>query len=176
MNVSSLRHVFRTYRPGPSTEAGGVKASVLVPFIESSGDLHILLIKRTEEVRVHKGEISFPGGVKKDVDATPLETALRECFEEIGVREEDVEVLGTMDEERTTTGFVIIPYVALIPYPYEFVLNPREVAYLLLLPASYLALVDFGENASFLFQGERIWGATGRILRKLAQILGLRND
>jgi 8-oxo-dGTP pyrophosphatase MutT (NUDIX family) len=176
LKISRIREVLGSYRPHLLEYERGVEASVLVPFIQSDEDLYIVLIKRTQEVGVHKGEVSFPGGVRKEIDSTPLETALRECYEEIGVRGDDVEVLGMMDEERTTTGFVIRPYVGLIPGPYEFVLNAKEVAYLLLLPIQHLGLVEFDEEASFVFEGERIWGATGRILKNLARILGLRND
>lgn len=173
MNLEIIKDRFKNYRPSKIKE-GGICASVLVPLIEKEKGTHIILIKRTENVKVHKGEVSFPGGVFKELDRTPLKTALRECYEEIGVKEEDVEIIGMMDDEKTTTGYIIRPFVGIIPYPYEFSLDPMEVAYLIYLPLLYLKDIEPDEISSFFFEGERIWGATGRILIKFAKIAGYR--
>ena len=88
-------------------------------------------------MRFHKGEVSFPGGMYEETDGDILNTALRECSEEIGVKRDDVEIIGRLDDVYTLTGFVITPYVGIIPYPYEFRTNPEEVAYIIMLPYTY---------------------------------------
>ena len=76
-------------------------AGVLIPIFEQDGSVHIVLTKRTHTVKIHKGEVSFPGGMFEKEDGTLQETALRECYEEIGVRKEDVEVIGRLDDMYT---------------------------------------------------------------------------
>ena len=109
-------------------DASRVPSAVLLPIYRHQGNYHIVLIKRTETVKEHKGQISFPGGVCEKEDRTLLDTALRECDEEIGLRAEDVEVLGELDDEKTTTSnYIVSPFVATIPWPYHFRMNKYEV-------------------------------------------------
>ncbi|MBW1839770.1 MAG: CoA pyrophosphatase, partial [Deltaproteobacteria bacterium] len=76
-------------------------SAVLIPLFIKDGEYHILFIKRSQEVENHKGEISFPGGLCEKSDGGPEETALREAFEETGIRSQDVKVLGTLDDMKT---------------------------------------------------------------------------
>ncbi|GAI52893.1 unnamed protein product, partial [marine sediment metagenome] len=76
------------------TNAPLAPAAVLLPLYEKEGEYYILLTKRTQKVEHHKGQISFPGGARHEQDRDLVDTALRETFEEIGVRPEDVEILG----------------------------------------------------------------------------------
>lgn len=157
-------------------------AGVIIPLLSKNGDLHVLLTKRTTTVRYHKGEVSFPGGMCEDSDGGTLETALRECCEEIGVKKSHVEVIGRLDDMITLTGFVITPYVGIIPYPYEFRISPREVDHLIYLPVGYLLEADpvfepFPRDGhiervpSFHYEGNRIWGATCRMLLQFRKIV-----
>ena len=153
-------------------------AAVLLPLLLKDDKLHILFTKRTQTVKAHKGQISFPGGVCDPEDESLLYTALREAREEIGLKSEDVEILGALDPISTvTTGFLIHSFVGLIPYPYPFQPNGREVAEILIVPFHFLANVrhwsrrsfsgkDQPFDAYFISYGERIiWGATARILK-----------
>lgn len=157
-------------------------AGVIIPLFEENGEVFIVLTKRSEKVRFHKGEVSFPGGMCEDYDGDTLNTALRECCEEIGVKRRDIEILGRLDDMVTLTGFVITPYVGVIPYPYKFKTNPDEVAYLIFFPINKLMEIKIGmESASYegrfemvpsiYYNGDRIWGATCRILMRLRHIL-----
>jgi len=124
--------------------AEGLKPSaVLVLIYEKMGEYYIVLTKRTEDVEHHKGQMSFPGGAYDEQDGDLETTALREAFEEIGVRADDVEILGNLDDQATlTSNFAITPYVGTIPYPYEFRVNRTEVAELIEAPVAVLLNPD----------------------------------
>ena len=92
-------------------------AAVLLVLYPKDGQYCILLHKRSEQVEYHKGEISFPGGTKDQEDKDFLYTALRETEEELGIRREDVTILGELDEVATRSGFGVRVYVGTIDYP-----------------------------------------------------------
>jgi 8-oxo-dGTP pyrophosphatase MutT (NUDIX family) len=180
--VALLKRKLSAYKPSKLRREERMCASVLIPIFENSTGHHVVLTKRTTTVKYHKGEISFPGGMYEKDDGDTLKTAIRECGEEIGVKGGDIEIVGRLDDMSTFTGFVITPYVGLIPYPYAFKLNPGEVAYLIYLPVPYLLkselqieTVEFqGELVkapAIYYEGERIWGATCRILMQLRKII-----
>lgn len=157
------------------------RAAVLVPIFRKDGQYYLLFIKRTDRVRVHKGQISSPGGAYEARDGTLLNTALREAAEEIGLAVEDIQVLGELDDqESVTTNYVITPFLALIPHPYHFRLDGHEVQELLEVPISALLdkdnehteiLPDKQVACSYHYGSEVIWGATARILKPLLDIL-----
>ncbi|MDD5245715.1 MAG: CoA pyrophosphatase [Syntrophorhabdaceae bacterium] len=159
-----------------------IMAGVVIPLFEKDGDVFFVLTKRTDTVKIHKGEVSFPGGMYEPGDGNTKRTAMRECCEEIGVKNTDLEIIGQMDDVYTMTGFVITPYVGIIPYPYTFKTNPGEVAYLIYLPYGFLKKTDpaieMAEHegitqpvSSFHYNGDRIWGATCRMLVKFRDIV-----
>jgi 8-oxo-dGTP pyrophosphatase MutT (NUDIX family) len=157
-------------------------AAVLVPLFERAGECHILFTKRTDQVKHHKGEISFPGGMFDEEDGNLKKTALREAFEEIGLNEEDVQILGTLDDIVTVTEFIVTPYVGIFPYPYPFKVSPIEIAELIEVPLKSLLDSDcFGEKEiiqndrrrivqSYQFKHHNIWGATARILKQFLDL------
>lgn len=160
-----------------------VPSAVLVPLYKKEGQYHILFIKRTETVKEHKGQISFPGGTREEEDGTLLDTALREYAEETGLRAEDVEVLGELDDEVTTTSnYIVSPFVAVIPRPYRFEVSEEEVDEIIEVPIP--ALLDKAclhrdtellngkviDSYVYHYQGRVIWGATARILNKFLDI------
>ena len=182
MLLSHIKQRVAKYRPRELECATGTRASVMLPLFEKENGLHILLTKRTDGMKAHPGEISFPGGMYEEADVDTMNTALRECSEEIGVKSGDVEIVGRLDDMTTFTGFVITPYVGIIPYPYTFNINQKEVAYLIHLPFEHLResrlvreQIDYRGRAetidSIYYNGERIWGATCRILLKLKRIV-----
>jgi 8-oxo-dGTP pyrophosphatase MutT (NUDIX family) len=161
-----------------------VPAAVLIPIYKNEGQCHIVFIKRTETVKAHKGQISFPGGSREEADKTLLDTALRESYEEIGLRPGDAEILGEMDDEVTTTSnYLVTPFVAAIPWPYRFVINRYEVDEIIAVPIPALLaegcrrpdteVLDGRTVASsaYHYRGRVIWGATARILNKFLDIL-----
>jgi 8-oxo-dGTP pyrophosphatase MutT (NUDIX family) len=153
----------------------------MVPIYYKEGQYYVLLIKRTERVEKHKGEISFPGGARDEDDRTLLDTALRESAEEIGLAPEKAEILGELDDEVSVkTNYVITPFVGLIPWPYQLKVDGVETEELI--EASISVLQDSGYSRQELregktvtkyfynYQGRVIWGATARILNKFLGI------
>ncbi len=158
-------------------------AAVLIPLFEKGGGCHILFTKRTQQVKHHKGQISFPGGMFDDEDTDLERTALREAHEEIGLKEEDAQVVGVLDDIVTTTEFIVTPFVGLIPYPYPFQLSEIEIEELIEVPLTALLdpscfserVIDEGEGKRIVYNyqyGEHaIWGATALILKQLLDLL-----
>jgi 8-oxo-dGTP pyrophosphatase MutT (NUDIX family) len=153
------------------------EASVLVPLFRNHGRFWLLFTKRTSSVEYHKGEVSFPGGTVDSGDDTHERTALRETFEEIGVREEDIEILGRLDDMTTLTSqFIIHPFVGMIRFPYSFHVSRKEVERLIQVPLEFFLDPSQPLPHSIEYRGERmeipafiygdavIWGATERIL------------
>jgi len=160
-----------------------VPSAVLLPIFYKEMEYHILFTKRTERVKDHKGQISFPGGAYEERDGTLVNTALRECAEEIGLMAEEVEVLGELDDTISrTSNFIISPFVALIPWPYQFKVNGEETEELIEVPISVLLNKDCQHQESeiidgkavtsyfYHYQGRVIWGATARILNQFLDI------
>ena len=171
----------RIESPGPSY----VHASVLIPLFKEKGCHKVLFTERTHRVEHHKGQISFPGGVVDAGDASHLETALREADEEIGLRREDVEILGRIDDTMTVaSSFVVHPFVGLIRHPYEFTLSRAEVKRLIKAPlsifhpkntrnqrdsAEYEGVIY--RSIAYEYNGDLVWGATARMMQNLMDIL-----
>jgi 8-oxo-dGTP pyrophosphatase MutT (NUDIX family) len=163
-------------------------AAVLVPLFQKEGDCHLLFTKRSEQVKYHKGEISFPGGVVDEEDKELINTALREAFEEIGLKEDDVKIIGVLDDIVTVTEFIVTPIVGFFTYPYPFKVSEVEIAELIEVPLASLLEEDcFSEREIFrggqneivyAYQYERhiIWGATARILKQFLDLIPSTRD
>jgi len=159
------------------------RAAVLVPLFKKGEDCHLLFTKRSEEVKYHKGEISFPGGVADEEDSQLINTALREAFEEIGLKGSDVRIIGLLDDIVTITEFIVTPIVGLFRYPYPFKVSEIEIAELIEVPLSFLLDEScFSESEIFrggqkeivyAYQYEKhiIWGATARILKQFLDLI-----
>ena len=163
------------------------QASVLLPLFIKDGRYWLLFMRRTNTVEHHKGEVSFPGGAVDEDDRTLEYTAKREAFEEIGVREEDIEILGQLDDMTTITShFIVHPFVGVVPFPYAFTLNEREVEHLIEIPLQFFlgysepepVTMDYGgevfDTPAFIYEGTVIWGATERILVNFIHLIRSR--
>ena len=168
------------------SESTARPAAVLVPLFNKDGIWHVLYTRRTDSVEDHQGQVSFPGGVIEVNDEGPLEAALRETQEEIGIQSEDVRVLGSLKPMPTVTNFIVVPIVGMIPWPYHFDLNEQEVALVFSVPLDWLANPDNLELKEWKpegpwpsvpvhffrpYEGEVIWGATARITVHLLELL-----
>jgi 8-oxo-dGTP pyrophosphatase MutT (NUDIX family) len=158
-----------------------ISAAVLLPIYYRQGQYYILFIKRTEKVKTHKGQIAFPGGTYETADGTLANTALRESSEEIDLAADKVEILGELDDELSlTSNYIISPFLALIPYPYQFKVDGEETEEIIeapipaLLDENVIRQETLGSDTitsySYHYQGRVIWGATARILNKFLDI------
>ncbi|MEI9479986.1 MAG: CoA pyrophosphatase [Deltaproteobacteria bacterium] len=161
-------------------------AAVLIPLYEKERNCHILFTKRTQQVKHHKGQISFPGGVFDEGDGDFKKTVLREAREEIGLNENDAQIIGVLDDIVTGTQFIVTPFVGLIPYPYPFQLSEIEIEELIEVPLSSLLdkscfserVIDEGDQKRLVYNYQygkhAIWGATALMLKQLLELLPSR--
>jgi 8-oxo-dGTP pyrophosphatase MutT (NUDIX family) len=169
---------------GSSPDSEFRPAAVLIPLFVREDIVHVLLTRRTENVRTHQGQVSFPGGAWEQDDASLLHTALREADEEVGLRGDDVEILGVLPDLPTAvSGFLVRPFVASIPHPYNFVQDAAEVAHLFAPPLEIFAdpsrrREEIGERDGirypiyyFDIDDNIVWGATARMLVGLTDLL-----
>lgn len=159
------------------------EAAVLVPLYVDAGELWVVLTKRTDSLPSHKGQIAFPGG-GRELGEDAWTAALRETQEEIGIAPQSVLKLGQLDEADIPSGFRVLPCVGALPFPFETVPNPHEIAEVFAIPLSAFASPGLVEERRvrldgrdrmlriYHIGGRQIWGATARILQNLLQRLG----
>jgi 8-oxo-dGTP pyrophosphatase MutT (NUDIX family) len=160
-----------------------VNAAVLVPIVERAEGFTVLLTQRTENLPSHAGQVAFPGGRSHGPHETPEDTALREAEEEIGIRREEVELIGRLNVRFSGTGYRVTPVVGLVVPPFTLRPDPSEVASVfevplatVLDPASHTleTVIRDGREREFyvLSHPERyIWGLTARMLLDLSRVL-----
>ena len=173
-------------KPSIRTEWDARLAAVLIPLYFDQDEWHLVYTRRTDSVEEHRGQVSFPGGLVEDQDESAQVTAMREADEEIGLKQGDVQLLGSLDALLTVTQFQICPFIGIIPWPYPFKANPDEVARVFSVPLRWLLDPDNLEQRFRQpiphapevpvyyfkpFQDEIIWGATARITLNLLEII-----
>ena len=178
------RHVIATDIIARRQAAGKVtRAAVLIPLLLKESGLSVLLTQRTNHLRDHAGQISFPGGRMDPEDQTPNDTALRESHEEIGLDPKRVEIIGHLPEYLTVSGYSVTPVVGLVQPQAEYVLDAFEVADVFEVPLEFL--LDPANHQVRLWESEQggrrfysmpyenrfIWGATAGMLRNLYHLL-----
>lgn len=137
----------------PTTERPSVHASVLMGLVPHGDTLRVLLTQRTDHLRHHAGQISFPGGRAELFDVDAVATALREAHEEIGLPPSAVDVLGTLPHYRTVTNFVVTPVVAIVQPPSAWTLDANEVDSVFEVPLSFLMTPANHQRHRFEFEG-----------------------
>lgn len=159
-------------------------AAVLIPIIMHAEGPTLLFTQRTAHLTDHAGQVSFPGGRTEPSDASAIETALREAEEEIGLPRSEVEVIGSLPEYFTGTGYRVTPVAGLIQPPATLRADPDEVAEIFEVPLAFLMdglnhqlrtfdLPDGYRRTFYAMPYERffIWGATAAMLRNLFHLL-----
>ena len=156
----------------------GRRAAVLLLLYDRAGEAHLLLTKRADHLPSHPGQISLPGGGHEPRDADLMHTALRETDEEVGIRPEQVRVIGRLDDVNTMgTGFIIRPYVGVADTAPTPRATDAEVARIIEVPVAEVLHVDAGLPPDagialmrYPLDGEDVWGATARILRTFSEV------
>ena len=155
-------------------------AAVLVALMQDERGAHVILTRRSAALKHHPGQIAFPGGKIDAGDDGPVDAALREAEEEIGLRRSNAEILGSLPLHETVTGFTVTPILARIREPFLWHPEAGEVDEVFAVPLAHVA-----DPANYMIEGRiwrghlrryyvvpwgpyYIWGATARILRRLA--------
>lgn len=191
----SLPHIesrIRAHVPADQPASAGVNdewlstaraSAVLVPLLQTDNGVSVVLTRRADHLKNHRGEVSFPGGRVEESESL-IEAALREAQEEIDLDSGLVTVIGQLDPHATfVSNSLIVPIVAIVDESATFVANESEVSRILTVPLTELAHPDSYVNEwwrtprgelnihFFYLEDETIWGATGRILRQLFDLV-----
>jgi len=159
----------------PPQGSGAPRAAVLAPLFEQDGDIRIVLTKRPMHMPTHPGDLAFPGGKPKPGES-PVDTALREAHEEVGIEPESVEILGFLSEIHTVSyERMVVPVVGRLAAVPNLVPDPAEVARVLVPTVTELRdprrwrQEDWNGRTLDFFEidGEILWGATARMVRQL---------
>lgn len=160
------------------------RACVVIPLVRRGDDWALIFMRRSDEMRVHKGQVAFPGGAVEEGESLE-EAALREMEEEIGVDRAGVALIGRLDDVITRTGFLVAPFVGIVPAVAAYQLAAAEVTEVFEVPVS--ALLEAGNPEVryisyaadrypiyfYKHDGREIWGLTGRILKSFLDLLRL---
>ncbi len=168
--------------PGPARPA-----SILIPLIRNKNRWELLFIRRTTvDGDHHSGQVAFPGGREDDGDRNPVETALREAKEEIGIQAEAIEVLGQLEYMVTITNYRVTPIVGVVDWPLEIRPQASEVERVFSIPLGWLAdnsnrrteyrqISASSEKLPVLYydeyEGELLWGVTAHIVSNFLEAL-----
>ncbi|NLT68015.1 MAG: CoA pyrophosphatase [Acidobacteria bacterium] len=179
-----IRNCLAALEPRLFTNGFTREAAVLMPVFRSGDDFCFLLTRRTEEVQTHKGQISFPGGMREGKEEL-VQTALRETFEEVGIAEDRIEILGRFHDYISINGYRVAPFAGFIDGPFTTTPQIHEVAEVLKVPFGLFldpeklrkeksVFRDKEVNVYFFSYGNhQIWGLTARIIKEFMETLNL---
>jgi 8-oxo-dGTP pyrophosphatase MutT (NUDIX family) len=170
----------------PDHGDGYFPAAVMVLFLREKDHWKILYTQRTHLVRDHKGQVSFPGGAWEDQDLCLKDTALRETYEEIGIKKEEIQILGSLPAIKTISNYIITPFVGLISSELHFQLEAAEVESVFSIPIAWLADESNREEREFTdkssnvhrnvvfykeYNGHILWGITAMLTIKILELI-----
>jgi len=167
-------------------------AAVLIPLVQAQDTWHVLLIRRTNiDGDIHSGQVAFPGGGLDKTDSSLIDTALRETNEELGIRPEDVQILGRLNEFISISNYRVTPFIGTLPWPYPIVQEEKEVARWFTIPLGWLAdennrtiqrrtlpkgLGEIGVIFFNEYDGEVLWGLSAMIITEFLDVAGLNGS
>jgi 8-oxo-dGTP pyrophosphatase MutT (NUDIX family) len=170
-------------RRGETPSRSPSASSVLIALLGARPEPSLLLIERSAW-GAHGGQIAFPGGRQEKVDSGPIDTALREAREEVGLEPREVEVLGLLSPlVVAVSSYLVQPVVGFVAEPPSFAANPDEVSAILELKLEQLTRPESKAEREILVRGERlvvpcylfgptiVWGATAMMLREFEEAL-----
>jgi len=169
--LASLRSQTPLHHPGQAV-LDSAQAAVLFPITDCAQEPHVILTRRADHLNSHAGEVAFPGGKRDPEDASVLETALRESFEEISLPPEQVELLGPMPVSISKMGLQVVPVMGIIPHQQELVASEDEIESIFRVPLRFFLESPPNEVVErsyqgrvyqvpcYHYQGYMIWGLT----------------
>jgi 8-oxo-dGTP pyrophosphatase MutT (NUDIX family) len=175
---------YRDYFPIEKSQSFRASA-VMIPLLQENSEWHVLFTRRSDQLVEHRGQVAFPGGAMEKDDLNLKMTALREMQEEIGIKPEDVVVLGNIGDMPVVTGYNVRVFVGEIPWPYDLQINQDEVDSVFLVPLAWLSdpdhySVQYREFAGKeipvvyydLYKGQQIWGASADMTLAIISAIG----
>ncbi len=181
LRVDNQKTPFSRYEPNAQTRDAGV---LILLYAHEDTIFMPLIVRPSTELGAHSGQVSFPGGKKENTDKNLRETALREAYEEVGIKETEITVLGEISPLFVfASNFMVYPTVAVCNFKPNFVPDTREVAKILEVPLLHLQNTDNHKITDleirnttiiapyFDVEGHIVWGATAMILNELLEIL-----
>lgn len=181
---TQISNQFAQLHPRRLTSGYAREAAVLMPIFEEDGEPFFLLTRRTEEVSTHKGQISFPGGMRHGSESLES-TALRETFEEIGIEPDCIKILGRFHDYRSITGHLVAPFAGYIQGSFSTIPQASEVAEVLRVPfaifmdPSLLRTERMYRAGSmrdvyfYRYKSHEIWGLTAHIIKDFFDVFPL---
>ena len=159
------------------------RAAVLMGIGEREAGPSFLLTRRTNTVSTHKGQVSFPGGQREKGDSSVEETALRETFEELGIRSESIEIAGQLNDYLAVTRSRVTPFAGFINGSPDITPCPAEVAHVLWVPLRFFLetapRIEIWERLGqsvpvqfYDYDDEVIWGLTVRMITDFLETIG----
>ncbi len=162
------------------------EAGILVPVTRNLKDPSIILTRRAQHLSTHKGQVAFPGGKFDEEDGTLLNTALRECHEEIGVAPQQVEVVGSLSQVVSLHGIRVTPYVGLVDEHIPLTPNLDELDSIFKVPISFIEQAEPKRRDRMTYKGlalsvpsydyehqdelYEIWGLSAIVLVELVNV------
>ncbi|MBF0237371.1 MAG: CoA pyrophosphatase [SAR324 cluster bacterium] len=158
------------------------RASVLILLLERDDSLNFLLTRRSDQLRSHSGQVSFPGGKQDHEDSGPLETALRETHEELGIVPETVRIIGQIDQIISRHLYLVTPFVGIIQNDLQIIPNPDEIESVFEVPVHFFMESehhtaeirnDFQRpfiSHHYHYADYDIWGMTAMLILRLLEI------
>lgn len=177
-----IRNRLAAIEPRRLTDGFIREAAVLIPVFEWQNECHFLLTLRTQHVQTHKGQISFPGGMREGSEDL-LQTALRETFEEVGIEEDRIEILGRFHDYLSINHYRVTPFAGFIRAPFTTVPQAHEVAEVLQVPFHVFQDPERLRVEKTLFMNRptsvyyfsygphQIWGLTARIIKEFFELM-----
>ena len=167
-------------KPVLNVREGCIPSAVLVILVIKNDKLHLLFTHRTSRVKNHKDQVSFPGGVKEEGDLDLIQTAIRETYEEIGIRFFREEVICQLPDVISPSSFQITPFVSFKETPTDLKINESEVLAVFTIPYDWLSnfhnwvyedyITTTGDKKVITYkeyEGEKVWGLTAQIVVNL---------
>ena len=180
MDLNLLSETLTTEYPLPDATVPlkETSSAVLVILYPRHRQPHVLLIQRSEKLRLHAGEISFPGGFHEADDTSLLTTALRETREELNLELPASQVIGLLPQVQTLAGIHISPFIAILDQLPPYRRNPDEVQKVLETPLLPLLSTHHREMGypiekkmvAYWHLEHRVWGATAKILHRIRSL------
>ena len=190
LRIDNIKNILQFERKKSINSQSSIKselkqAGILIPFVCVDGCWSLLFTRRADNLKSHQGQVSFPGGGKEEQDENIIDTALREAYEEIGLKTSGIHVIGLMPDFVTNSDFLVTPVVAWVDWPVPLEISIDEVSRVFTIPIQFLRNEKNWEERIYthpsgwygsvifykLYDGELLWGISAKITVDLLRMI-----